>query len=226
MAAFEAAMECGADGIELDVHMTRDGHPVVIHDERLERTTTGKGYVKDYRLEELKAFDAGRWFSPKFRGERIPTLREVFQRIRLDSRCIQIDVELKTDVFDYEGIEDSVWALVEEYGLKDNVIVSSFNHNTLSRLKRKYSQASIGLLYTGDLDEPWCYAKRMKAAALHPQHRGLPNFVVYESHRRGICIHPWTVNKASDMMRMRMMDVDAIITDYPDVAISLFRRMR
>lgn len=106
MIAFRKAIEADCDGIEMDVHLTRDGVPVVIHDEEVDRTTNGSGYVKDFTYEQLCNLDAGIKFSDEFKGEKIPTLKEFFDFMKDNDKLINI--ELKNSIIHYEGLEKGI----------------------------------------------------------------------------------------------------------------------
>ena len=134
MASFQAALDMGADGIELDVQMTKDGKVVVCHDHSLERTSNGSGWLVEHTREELRALDFGSWFSPQFAGEKIPTLREVLQWAA-PTRLI-VNVEIKHGPVIYEGIEEKVSALIRECRMVERVIVSSFYHPSLLKILR------------------------------------------------------------------------------------------
>ena len=124
--AFEKAVEAQTDGIELDVQLTKDGEIVIIHDETIDRTTNGKGLVVDYTYEELEKFDASYIYTGQFGFNKIPTLREYFNLIK-DTNIIT-NIELKTGINEYQGIEEKVYNLIKEFQLEDRVIISSFNH--------------------------------------------------------------------------------------------------
>lgn len=130
--AFQKGIEAGADGFEFDTHLTRDGEIVIIHDERLDRTTNAQGFVKDYTLEELRKVDASKPF-PECGFCGIPTLREYFELIR--GRDLITNIELKNGIFWYEGMEEKVIAMIREYGLEERVILSSFNHRSVMKCK-------------------------------------------------------------------------------------------
>ena len=125
MLAFEKAIEVGADGIELDVQLTKDGEIVIIHDETIDRTTDGKGYVIDYTYEELSKFEASYIYRGKVGFNKIPTLKEYFELVK-DLDFIT-NIELKTGINEYLGIEEKVYQLIKEYKLEKKVIISSFN---------------------------------------------------------------------------------------------------
>ena len=130
IAAFELSLAHGADGIELDVHLSRDGHPVILHDLSLERTTDGAGPVGARTVRELKRLDAGGWYGPVFRGQRIQTLQEVLERFR-DRTRFWIELPQGSDV--YPGIEERVVSLVEIYDVVDRALIQSFDHAALAR---------------------------------------------------------------------------------------------
>ena len=139
LAAFEGAITAGADMIELDVCLTRDRVPVVIHDKTLYRTTDGKGLVSEHSLSELKELDAGSWFSAEFKGEAIPTLEELLQLVR---GKILVNIEIKQDSFESpappDAIEVQICELVERLGMVDSVLISSFEHFIFPRILRWY----------------------------------------------------------------------------------------
>ncbi|MEK4359082.1 glycerophosphodiester phosphodiesterase [Paenibacillus sp. FSL M7-1455] len=214
MAAFRKALEQGATGIETDVQLTKDGHMVLIHDETLNRTTTGTGWVKDHTLEELKELDAGSWFHPDFRGERLPQLDELLELAKGGGTTINI--ELKNGVVPYEGLEEKVIQRVRDYGLSGQVVISSFNHYSLLLCKQIAPEIRTGILYMEGLYEPWAYAGTLQADALHAYHRAvLPEFVA-AAKAAGKAYHPFTVNDPDEMRRLLQAGVDGIITDYPD----------
>src|ERR687886_2515618 len=133
LASFERALELGADWIELDVHLSRDGALVVIHDESLDRTTDGHGLVKDHTLAELKRLDAGAWFGAAFAGQGIPTLDEVL--VWAGERDTIVDIEIKNAPIYYAGIEEAVIRTLDRYGMTERAIVISFDHRSVARVK-------------------------------------------------------------------------------------------
>ncbi|WP_349407691.1 glycerophosphodiester phosphodiesterase [Pseudalkalibacillus sp. SCS-8] len=219
MAAFRKALEEKADGIELDVQLSKDKVPVIIHDESLKRTTGTKGFVGEYTVEELKRLDAGKWFSQKFKGEKIPTLEEVL--IWLQPTCLYLNIEFKNNVLPYYGMEKIVHDLVCHYGLQDRVIYSSFNHYSLKELKKVNPRVDIAPLYSSGLYEPWKYAKSMTAESAHPHWRTLNQAILKGFKKHGIRVRPYTVNDTKKMKWMFENDVEAIITDTPEIARSV-----
>lgn len=215
MAAFRRALELGATGIETDVQMTSDGQLVLIHDESLQRTAGSPRLVKDVTLEELRELDAGSWFGPVFAGERIPTLRELLELVK-PYEGVQINVELKNSVLPYPGMEKAVIEEIRFQAMGDRIILSSFNHYSLALCKQLAPEIRTGILYMEGLYEPWEYAARIGANALHAYHYAvLPEWVA-QAAERCIAYHPWTVNEPAEMKRLLDAGAAGIITDYPD----------
>jgi glycerophosphoryl diester phosphodiesterase len=219
LAAFELAIEQYADGIELDVKLTSDGHVVVIHDATINRTTNGSGKVSDISLEEVRELDAGSWFDNKFLGERIPTLDEVFKHI--GGKTI-INVEL-TNYYSnpFNALPEKVVTLVQKYGLEEQVLLSSFNPIALRRTRHLLPQVPIGLLALPGLGGAWARGFTgglINHQALHPEHNDVTLNLIARSHRKGRCVLTWTVNHENDMQRLFLLGIDGIITDYPLLA--------
>ncbi len=205
MKAYRLAYEQGADGIEIDVHLSKDGIPVIMHDETLNRTSNLSGRIVDYPLSVLKQADVGE-------GEKIPTLREVLAFIA-DTR-MEINIEVKSDIILYPGLERKVTDMVAEFGVSDLVYYSSFNHYCLLTLKKIVPEARVGLLYMAGLVEPWDYALKLGADALHPYLPCLQlDDYIANAHRHHLAVRPWTVNNQNDMFELKKAGVDAIITN-------------
>ena len=214
--AFILAMKQKADGIELDVQLTKDGEIVVIHDETINRTSNGKGAVRDYTLEELKQFSFHYKFDD-YKGVQIPTLREVFDAIKESD--MMINIELKTGIYWYEGIEEKVVNLVQAYGLEERIIYSSFNHYSVQKILELEPTAKTAYLYQDVILNVDKYAKETGVGGLHPAvyHAKMADFLK-EYQESGLAVRIWTVNKKDDMEVFIKADVEAIITNYPDVA--------
>jgi glycerophosphoryl diester phosphodiesterase len=166
LAAFRSAIEAGADGFELDVHMTKDGELVVIHDETVDRTTNGTGWIKDLTLVEIKRLDAGSWYSSQFTDERIPTLREVLDLIKDSNHTVNI--ELKNNLIAYPKLEEKVLREVDRADMEKRVVLSSFNHTSIYNLHLLRPTVKLGVLYDEPISIPWAYAKSLGATAIHP----------------------------------------------------------
>ena len=216
MLAFEKAAQLdGCDGIELDVHLTKDGEVVIIHDEKLDRTcVNGTGYVRDYTCEELKKFDVSYKFSGQCEPQHIPTLREYFELVK--DLPLTTNIELKTGIFEYPGIEKKVYDLIEEFGLKDRIIISSFNHFSIKRMKSLCPDLECGLLTETWLIDAGKYTKACGAECLHPIFYNMTEEIVKEVKSCGIRINTWTVNEKEDIRMMIERGVDSIIGNYPD----------
>ncbi len=216
--AFELALEQGADGFELDVQLTRDDAVVVIHDETLERTTNGRGWVADHSLAQVQALDAsmGR---EGFAGARVPTLDEVLALVRGTDKVV--NVELKTDRLRYKGIEERVLEIIAAAGVADQIVLSSFNHYSLRSLKALGTPIPLGVLYSERLYAPWRYALTVGAQAVHPPVRFVRPKLVAQAHASGLQVNTWTANSVEDIAHMLELGVDAVITNYPDTALAL-----
>lgn len=219
LAAFKEAMRVHSDGIELDVHLTKDQQLVVMHDEKVNRTTNAKGQIKSFTLKEIKEMDAGGWFSPQYRGERVPTLKEVLELLT-DFPGV-LNIEFKTDRNAYPGIEGKVARLVDQYRADLPVVYSSFNHESLIRMKKIDPSASVALLLWERLADPWIYTRQVGASAQHLWEPSALSETGKQLQQHGIKVRAWTVNKPKNMQRTFEMGIDAMITDYPEVAIDL-----
>lgn len=213
--AFAKAIEMGADGIELDVQMTKDGQLVILHDETVDRVSNGKGFVKDYTYEELVKLNVNKKF-PEYGKVTIPTLEEVYRLIQ--DTDLMINVELKNGVIFYQNLEERVLELTDWYGLGDRVIYSSFNHYSIMKLKRLQPCVKTGFLYEdGYLNMP-LYAEQYGVEALHPAIYNLqyPHFIE-DCRARGIALRVWTVNDTEDMKMLCENGINSMITNYPDI---------
>lgn len=216
LAAFQKAVDLGADGVELDIQLTKDDQIVVIHDETIDRTSDGKGWVKDYTLEELRAFNYNRT-KPEYKHADIPTMREVFELLKPTG--LFINIEIKTGMVFYEKIEEKILALTKEMGMEDRVCYSSFNHYTVTRIHELNPDAEVGFLYAdGPIDMP-SYGVKHGVNALHPALYNLQyDGFVKECKEKGLKLNVWTVNERPYMEMCCQYGVDAIITNYPDIA--------
>lgn len=216
LAAFQKAVDLGADGVELDIQLTKDDQIVVIHDETIDRTSDGKGWGKDYTLEELRAFNYNRT-KPEYKHADIPTMREVFELLKPTG--LFINIEIKTGVVFYEKIEEKILALTKEMGMEDRVCYSSFNHYTVTRIHELKPDAEVGFLYAdGPIDMP-SYGVKHGVNALHPALYNLQyDGFVKECKEKGLKLNVWTVNERPYMEMCCQYGVDAIITNYPDIA--------
>jgi len=212
IAAFELSLAHGADGIELDVHLSRDGHPVILHDLSLERTTDGAGPVGARTVRELKRLDAGGWYGPVFRGQRIQTLQEVLERFR-DRTRFWIELPQGSDV--YPGIEERVVSLVEIYDVVDRALIQSFDHAALARCRGFNRELRLGAL----VDRPPLHPAGLAPGlvqAICPGVDVLTEAGATGLRQSGLECYVWTVNEPAQVDRLVEWRVSGLITDRPD----------
>ena len=204
MAAFRLAMDQQADGIELDVMLTKDGQVVVIHDDTVDRTTNGFGKVRELSLAALQNLDAGN-------GEHIPTLQEV-----LDTFGDQwlINIELKNYATPFDALPVATAQIVRRAGLTDTVIISSFNPFNLPRFRRNCPKVKLGLLTVPGKANFWLW-RLLRFDALHPHYEDVNADLVTSEKARQKQINVWTVDDPDDIRRMAALEVDSIITNFP-----------
>ncbi len=215
--SFSKAVEIGADGIELDVVLSKDGVIMVFHDYYLQKKTDGQGLLTKYTLPELKALDAGSSFSEEYAGTRIPTLQEVVEA--MDKKAF-IMIEIKTNPFAIPGIENAVAAVISKYNLYNRVVVSSFNPFSLMKVKQVDRNISVGVLhlpfFPAFLNRA-SFATMVRPDVLHPLYKMVNESYLQKARSKGYRVIPWTVNDKADMKKMVDMGVDGIITNHPDI---------
>lgn len=220
--AFELAVKQGADGVELDVQMTKDGRLAVIHDETIDRVCDGTGFVADYTMSELKEFSCCKGF-PACRKAVIPELAEVLSLLKPSS--LTVNIELKTGIVRYRGIEEAVLLEVQKFGLEERVIYSSFHHPSIVKIKKLDPKAKTGLLYSDGWIHAAAYAKRLGADALHPAVYHLRSGKLWkEAKKNHLPLNVWTVNEEGTMKALAEKGIAALITNYPDVAVRALNR--
>jgi glycerophosphoryl diester phosphodiesterase len=213
IAAFELAITHGADAIELDVHLSRDDHPVVIHDPAVERTTGAVGRVRDLTVRELKRLDAGGWRGARFRGQRIQTLQEVFERFR---DRLRFWIELKGGSDLYPGIEEKVVSMIEVYDVLEQALVQSFDVAALQRISVLNPDIHLGILAASPPIFP-LIGPASACRAICPGAHLVGEAEVAEIRRAGLECYVWTVNEPAQMDRLVQWGVSGIITDRPDL---------
>lgn len=212
LSAFSKSVQAGVDGIELDIHKCKSGELIVIHDDTVNRTTNGKGYVKDKTLSELKELDAGSWYAPEFKDERLPLLSEV---LKLVDGKIVINIEIKNLPVKYAGIEDDLIKLLEGYQYKDRIIISSFDHQALQKIHQKAPQYKLALLDEANMVDMSDYAKRVGAQNWNPYFECIRPDTLEAAHNANLQVFPWTVNDPQEWERIAKLGTDGIITDDP-----------
>lgn len=198
--SFEKAIDLKVDGIELDVHLSSDGILMVIHDETIDRTTNGKGFVNQFTALELKKYG-------------IPTLTEVLD---LASQKCFINIELKGI-----GTAKSIVDLVERYILDKNwnytdFLVSSFDWKMLEEVQMLNPKIRIGVLTEESVEEALAFAKKIKAFSIHPYYSLLSKENVALVQEKGFEVYIWTVNSKDDIQKIKSFNVNGIISDFPD----------
>ena len=216
MLAFRKALAAGCEGIEFDVHLTRDGKLVIVHDEAIDRTSDGTGLVRDYTYEELCRFNFAypSRFGDAFGFEKIPTLEEYMDLVK-DTDIIT-NIELKTGIYEYPGIEKAVYDVLTAYDMVDRAVVSSFNHFSVMRMKALDSRIACGFLTGAWLLDSDRYVKEHGAQAYHPAFCILTEEEAARLKAAGVQINTWTVNEEADIRRAIALEVDGIISNYPD----------
>lgn len=221
--AFELAAAQGADGIELDVHRSKDGHAVIVHDFTVDKTTDGSGTVTEMTLAQLKALDAGSWFGAEFAGTRIPTLDEVFEAV---GDKLYINVEIKSMSQETDGVEQIVADVITRFNMQERVVVSCFNPLTLDRFRRIMPGVPLGFLY-----EPATFAQTgammgaldLSCEAWHPHHTMIDAAYMRRAADEGVLVNTWTVNEPELAVSLRDLGVNGIVTDKPDVILQALR---
>ncbi|MDD0851623.1 glycerophosphodiester phosphodiesterase family protein [Halobacteriovorax sp. GB3] len=226
VSAIKKAIELGAKYIEIDVHMTKDGEVVAIHDSTIDRTSSGSGKVSDLNLTKLKEIDFGSWFSSKFKDERIPTLEEV---LKITGNKSVLIIELKNGHDDYPNIEKKIVNLVEKMGLGESVILKSFSFEILNRFKQlapdlERLYCTFGGTSWVTLDNFLRFKNIFKGSSfqyLQVHKYFLTDWIVSEARKRNIKVVVWDVHDKATMSEMVEKGVDFIESDNPDYVINL-----
>lgn len=222
--SFKEGIKRGGNGIELDVHKTKDSELVVIHDEDVERTMQSKGLIKDLTLAEIRQLKCKKALFANHEECRIPTLDEVLKLVK--DQEIVINIELKTDVISYSGIEEDVIKLIQHYGIKNKTLISSFNPQSLKKCKEIDSTIKTGFLYYQPMDDVIQYAKVLQVDAIHPGLNGVTEDLIIEAHKNQLKVNVYTVNSPTHMRRLIDAGVDGIFTDYPKLLTEILEEER
>ena len=205
-----------ADGIEIDVHFSKDGRIMILHDEKIDRTSNGQGKVTDYTLDELKFFDFGYRFNGGVKGVKVPTLDELYEFMAPTEMILNIEIKSADP-----KMPRALYELTEKYGMQERVIYSSFDHLQLARMLEVNKDAFVAPLYSFNMLNAWDYCENMAAKASHPNYKQITvNFADYveKCHEKGIRVHPWTCDAPEILRELADKGCDAIITNVPDVA--------
>lgn len=223
MLAFKQAIKAGASGIELDVHKTKDNKLVVIHDEKIDRTYFGNGYVKDYTLAKLSKLKNRDLLHTCNKYVYIPELEEVLNLIR--NKDIILNIEIKNNKINYDYIEEDIIKLIKLYGMTKQVILSSFNHMSLVKCKKICKEIKVGLLYSKDKRNIIEYAKKYNIEALHPSVKIIDENYIKIAHKNGLEINSYTIDSKEEMQQLIKWGVDGIITNCPLILNKLLNKI-
>jgi len=221
--AFQKAIDLGCDMIELDVHFSKDNEIVVIHDDKLDRTTNGKGRVYDFSLKEIRNLDAGSWFGSNFSGEKVPTLKEVLQMAK---DKIPVNIEIKSPKerqYPTEELAERALKVVKDAGMLHQVNFFSFDPSALRRIKEKEPKAWITLIY----GKEWKILREVTGGEDYPilglRDKTLAKDDIAKIHQQGSQIYIWTVDNPAEMEKFIAWRVDGIITNHPDRLIKALK---
>jgi glycerophosphoryl diester phosphodiesterase len=220
LAAFRRAIALGVSFIETDLHLTRDAHFVALHDESVNRTTTGQGPIQTMTLAEVRRLDAGSWFGSEFMGERVPTLLEILEFARKND--VVFYLELKPNGF--WGGEHALISALRDAGQIARVVIISFDPGILEGLRRFEPTLMTGLLFDHQTED--AFAQTLAIGARQIAMRGdlvTPNFL-REAHQRDLQVVCWTVNNPAHMRLLASAGVDGIMSDYPDRLLSAVKK--
>ena len=214
LASLEKAMDFGVDFSEIDVQLTADKQVVLLHDETLARTTDDSGFVYHKNLADLKKLDAGTWFSPKFPNERIPTLAEA---IELVNGYMKLNIEIKMSE-EMAELPHKVVEIIRSYDFVDQCIVTSFDSMAIKRVKEIAPEITTGLIFYGKYEQgvfqgDW--------EILSCERKVVDSTFVQQARKAKKKIHVWTVNEPTEIKRLIALNVDGIISDYPERALAL-----
>lgn len=222
LAAFELAVQQAAPAIEFDVKLTSDRQVIILHDQTLNRTTNGSGSVTQQPLAALRELDAGSWHSPDFRGEKIPTLAEVFEAV---GSKVLMNIELTNYATPFDGLVHEVAALIKKHQIEERIIFSSFFPTNLVTARRLLPTVPRGQLILKAGSGWWqrIAANFMQVEAEHPYLTDVTIEIVKRAHAKGRRVHVWTVNDPAEMRHLRSLGVDGIFTDDPLLARENFK---
>lgn len=216
-AAFKLAYDQGSDGIETDVHLSKDNVPVLIHDHTVNRVTSKKGLIKQFTFRELKQLDIGSWFDPIYHTERLMSLVDFLQWA--EPRQLMINIELKTNKVSYPGIEAIVYQHVKRSKMLDRVVFSSFNHLSLEKLSQLDPNTYRALLAKRHSARLIKLSQQLNLTGVHINERAINQITIKKYHQINQYVGAYTVNQPIDLRRCLRANCDMIITDRPELTI-------
>lgn len=219
MLAFKKAAETGCFGIELDVQLTKDGEIVIIHDEAVDRTTDHHGLVKDFSLAELKTFNASAAWKGRYGFEPIPTLEEYCQWVK--ETGLVTNIEIKSGVYYYEDLEEKTLEMVRRFGLEDRILFSSFNHSSITLLRRLAPDIPCGALMEGaGIGNPGYYCQKYGYRYYHPGLKGISEETVRNCREHNVLLNVWTVNDMGTLELLYDYGCEGVFSNYPGICQS------
>lgn len=212
--AFDLALTVGVDMIEFDVQLSRDGELVVLHDARLERTTTGRGLVREHDFSQLTRLDAGAWFAPEFAGERVLSLSDV---VLLVAGRARLNVEIKSPPADWEAVATRLTACLRKHGQLASTVISCFQPEALQAVRAQAADAQLGLLWKNpDVTEAWRWGRELRATSIHPYWKIVTDDLTRTARQHGLQTLAWTVNEVQTMRELLRRRVDGLMSDFPE----------
>jgi glycerophosphoryl diester phosphodiesterase len=223
LVSFRRAVEYGADAVELDTKLSLDREVMVIHDPTIDRTTDGSGRVNQLTLKELKKLDAGSWFSPQYKDEKIPTLSEVFEAV---GKQVLINIELTNYTSVGDKLVEKTADLIRHHNLEDWVLISSFEPRNLLKMRRLLPEVPVALLAlegrAGFVSRSFI-GKWLSPDFLHPFLSDVNEHMLQSARRSHRRIHVWTVNDPTEMQWLKELEVGGIFTDDPLLGKKVFK---
>jgi glycerophosphoryl diester phosphodiesterase len=218
MAAVRKAMQLGATMTEIDVHLTKDGHVVLMHDDSLHRTTNGRGLVAEKTVDEIKKMDAGSWFDKAYAGEPVPTLDEVMDLVR---GKMKLNIEIKISGLEPDIAERTI-AVIHENEFSDQCVITSFDRATIEKVKVLAPDIRTGWIFS-KIPGPEIFGGTWEVLSVN--YKSVTPEFMEKARAANKQVYVWTVNKPAIMKRMIQLGVDAILTDYPDRLIEVLDQL-
>jgi glycerophosphoryl diester phosphodiesterase len=213
MASFAIGLETGCDLVETDIHLSRDGELILMHDPEVSRTTDGKGRIKDMTLAEIRRLDAGGWFGERFRGERVPVLADLLEWAKAR---IPVVIEIKGDPRPSKGIEAALLKELRRHDMVEDVMVIGFHHDSLKRIKEMEPAITTGLTYSCRLADTVGAARAAGASSIRPHWSYWDAQLVEECRKAGLTTHAWVANDEKLTDYLAEMGIDSLGVDFPD----------
>ncbi|WP_216829325.1 glycerophosphodiester phosphodiesterase [Alkalihalobacterium elongatum] len=219
MIAFKAAAKLPIDGIELDVQLTKDNVPIVIHDVTLDRTTEGRGMVREHTLDQIRSYSAGTWYSEQFRVEKVPTLEEVL--VWAKEETLKLNIELKGPAWEREELWEAVKLLIDRYNMIEQVIISSFDHVLIAKIQKEVPMLETAVIVVSGMYQPLSYIQTIGTKGFHYFFPLMLEHEVKPLMEAGVLVRPYTINDKQMLKKAFQSKVTAIFTDYPHIALQL-----